>query len=360
MRIGCWWRLLARNRFRVSLDRLHVALGVSVFTPLNDLLALAQAAIFGRKIDNTKIEKAPIFILGHWRSGTTLLHELLVTDPRFASPNTFQCFAPSHFLLSEPLMVKFGGFLLPERRPMDNMAAGWQLPQEDEFALMNLGAPSPYLRIAFPQTQPKLFEYLNMDGLSDKDRQNWRSKFLWFLKVLTFHHGGKQLVLKSPPHTGRVSELVAMFPDAKFVHLTRDPCKLYASTQRLWKSLDSVQALHEPAGDEAIGEYVQACLKTMYSRFDESRQAIDPERIIDIRYEDLVAQPLETVRSLYERLELGDFSKVESELKERLANHDDYQANRHAANDELRAQVLGMWSDYAERYGYAEMSAATN
>lgn len=360
MRVGCWWRLLAKNRFRVSLNRLHIALGVSVFAPLNDLLALTQSAIFGRKIAKTKIDQAPIFILGHWRSGTTLLHELLVNDDRFASPSTFQCFAPSHFLLSEPLMVRFGGFLLPERRPMDNMAAGWQLPQEDEFALMNLGAPSPYLRIAFPQTQPKLLEYLNMDCLSDSDRQTWRTKFLWFLRVLTFHNGGKQLVLKSPPHTGRISELVAMFPNAKFVHLTRDPCKLYASTQRLWKSLDAVQALQTPVEDEAIGEYVQECLTTMYSRFEESRQAIEPDRIVDIRYEDLVAQPLETIRTLYERLELGDFSEVEDKLKERLANHGEYQVNRHAANDELRRKVMEMWSDYADRYGYAEMSTATN
>lgn len=360
MRIGCWWRLLAKNRFRVSLSRLHVAVGVSVFTPLNDLLALTQSAIFGRKIAKTEIDKAPIFILGHWRSGTTLLHELLVTDARFASPSTFQCFAPSHFLLSGPLMVRFGGFLLPERRPMDNMAAGWQLPQEDEFALMNLGAPTPYLRIAFPQTQPKLLEYLNMGDVSDEDRKAWRSKFLWFLKVLTFHNSGKQLVLKSPPHTGRISELVAMFPDAKFIHLTRDPCKLYASTQRLWKSLDSVQALHAPANDEAIGEYVQECLTTMYSRFEESRREVDPDRIVDVRYEDLVAEPMETVRSLYERLELGDFSEVEPELKERLAKHGEYQVNRHPANEELRSQVLDMWSDYAERYGYAEMSTATN
>ena len=42
---------------------------------------------------------APVFVIGHWRAGTTLLHELLVRDPRHTYPNTYDCFGPNHFLL---------------------------------------------------------------------------------------------------------------------------------------------------------------------------------------------------------------------------------------------------------------------
>ena len=149
-----WWPLLAKNRFSVSPSRLHMAAALVFFTPINDLLALTQELIHGRAIRRTKLAGPPVFILGHWRSGTTMMHELLQLDERFTSPNTYQCFAPWHFLLTESLICRFGNFLLPDKRPMDNMKVGWTLPQEDEFALMVLGAPTPYYRVAFPRHRP--------------------------------------------------------------------------------------------------------------------------------------------------------------------------------------------------------------
>src|SRR5262249_33511021 len=56
---------------------------------------------FRDALDEVEIRR-PIFILGHWRSGTTLLHELLALDDRLLSPTTFQCFNPQRFLLTRP------------------------------------------------------------------------------------------------------------------------------------------------------------------------------------------------------------------------------------------------------------------
>jgi len=116
-----WFPILARNRFGVSLSRLHYALGVSAFCPVTSMLAIAQKLGWSRAIAKTQLERPPVFILGHWRSGTTLLHEYLGLDPQFASPTTYQCFAPWHFLLTEGLIARYGNWLLPDRRPMDNM-----------------------------------------------------------------------------------------------------------------------------------------------------------------------------------------------------------------------------------------------
>lgn len=352
MRMGCWWRLLAKNGFRIAPSRLPIVAGVSFFSPFNDVLAILQSALHGKRIAQTPIAKPPVFILGHWRSGTTLLHEMLVTDPRFACPTTYQCFAPSHFILSEAMIVRFGSFLLPEKRPMDNMAAGWQLPQEDEFALMNLGVPTPYLRIAFPRTQSEDLEYLSMTGLSEQELAHWRNKFLWFIRALTYHHGGKQLVLKSPPHTGRIAELAALFPEAKFIHLTRDPRKLFQSTMRLWQSLEDVQALQRSRSQAEMADYVTECLNRMYAQFEAGRQRLDSQRIVDVRYEDLVAEPVSTLCQLYQQLDLGDFSEVEPLLQQRQASHDEYRPNQHRIDPELERDILRRWPDYAQRYGY--------
>lgn len=351
MRAGVWWRLMASNRFRISPRRCHIAIGVTAISPFNDLLSLIQRFGYQQKIESTRIERHPVFILGHWRSGTTLLHELLVTNPDFASPNTYQCFAPSHFLVS-PCIARYGGFLLPKKRPMDNMAAGWLLPQEDEFALMNLGVPSPYLRIAFPKTQRQYLEYLDFSGVSQQDVQNWTQQFLWFLRALTLCYGGRRLVLKSPPHTGRVGHLIRVFPKARFIHLVRNPIQLFPSTLRLWKSLDRVQSLQVEDNDRKSKQYVVDCMQRMYAGYESSRGSIPENQIIEVRYEDLVAHPKQTVEKIYSHLELGDFSKASELMDPMLVGHSSYQTNRHRTGREWEQEVMNHCRDYAQRYGY--------
>lgn len=352
MRPRVWWKLVSRNRFRISLERLHIAVGVSLITPINEVLWAAQQLLMGRKIRNTVIDQPPIFILGHWRSGTTLLHELLVCDQNFASPTTYQCFAPSHFLVSGSIITRFGGFLLPKKRPMDEMAAGWLLPQEDEFALMNLGQPSPYLRIAFPQTQNKHLSYLDLGELSDAEREAWCGELTRFIKALTVANRGRRLVLKSPTHTGRIAELYKLFPGARFIHLTRDPRKLFPSTMKLWRSLDQVQSLHDGFNEDQLIQYVRDCMDVMYSGFHRGRSQVPENHIMDVSYEKLVADPKATVQEIYQRMELGDFDQVSGALDEKLVGHEQYRTNHHPTDRAWECRVMQYCADYAKRYGY--------
>ncbi len=353
MRAGCWWRLLARNGFRVSPSRLYIVLGVSIFSPVNDLLGAVQWLRYGNKIAKTRIDLDPIFILGHWRSGTTLLHELMVVDPQFASPSTYQCFAPWHFLISEWTFVRFGNFLIPNKRPMDEMAAGWELPQEDEFALMNLEAPTPYLSLAFPQEPPPHLDMLDMDGVAKTKLDRWRQCLDWFVKTLTVRHPGKRLVMKSPPHTGRIDEILKLFPKARFVHLTRDPRKLFFSTVRLWRTLEEVQGLQKPRSDAQLREFVWNGLTRMYKAFDAQYKLVPPGQLIELRYEDLVADPIRALENIYRDLNLGDFERVRDQLRQKLSDHHKYQANKHSIDPETEREILERWGDYAQKYGYA-------
>ncbi len=352
MRAGQWWSMLARNGFRVSPSRLHLAAGVSFFTPFNDVLGLLQHTLYGRAIRETKIEKDPLFVLGHWRSGTTLMHELIGMDEQFASPSTYACFAPWHFLISEKLMFKYGSALLPEKRPMDNMRAGWELPQEDEFALMNLGAPTPYLRIAFPRAPEPWMNFIDMQDVGQADLDHWSECFTWFIRALTLHHN-KQLILKSPPHTGRVKQLLKLFPNARFIHMVRDPRKLFASTKKLWRSLDEVQGMQRDTDDVRLEEYIWTCLSRMYAAFEADRALIPEGRLIDVHYEDLVAAPVATLQQVYQQLEMDGFEQVRPAIESRFAKESNYQVNEHRIDTAMEQQVLDRWGDYARRYGYA-------
>ena len=121
-------------------------------------------------------------------------------------------------MITESAGTKLLAYMLPSRRPMDNMAAGWHRPQEDEFALCNLGLPSPYLTIAFPNEPPQDQEYWTLEHVPADDLRQWKKIFYRFLQYIDKRTKQPQrIVLKSPPHTGRVKVLLEMFPDAKFV-----------------------------------------------------------------------------------------------------------------------------------------------
>lgn len=351
MRPSSWLSLLRQGRFRIHPSRLLMAIAISFATPFNTLLALLQDVIFRRKLEEAELHGPPVFIVGHWRSGTTLLHELMVRDERLSSPSTFQCFAPCHFLVTEWFFRRFATWLLPGKRPMDNMAAGWDRPQEDEFALMNLGQPSPYRRIAFPNEPAVDIDYLDFDGVPEEGKQEWMKALRSFLLKVSIGTG-RPLIIKSPTHTGRVGSLAREFPEAKFIHITRDPRDLFPSTCRLWRGLDDVQALQNPTHDQHE-DYVVECLRRMYKAFHEQRKSIDSTRIIDVRFEDLTTNPVETLRSIYEILRLSDFESVESTIRAWAdSEHKTYQRNHHQLPSEKEAMILNEWQDYFERYGY--------
>jgi omega-hydroxy-beta-dihydromenaquinone-9 sulfotransferase len=355
MRMGDWVRLLARHRFRIHPLRLPMAFMISGCTVFNSALHLCQRLRYGRRLQQVQVDPPPVFIIGHWRSGTTLLHELLVRDPQFAYPTTYECFAPSHFLVSEWIVPRLVGFLLPKKRPMDNMGAGFSYPQEDEFALANLGCPTPYLHIAFPNEPPGYLELLDMEGVSDEIQQRWEREMLAFAKALTLAHG-KRLILKSPPHTGRVEVLSRLFPGAKFIHIARHPETLFVSTRRLWSTLYDVQGLQIPRY-ENLDEYIFTCFERMYGGFERQRQSIPPGHLCDVKYEELVRNPLEQVAEIYRKLDLGDFEAVRPELETLLQQKEGYRPNRHEELEpEVQARIRQRWAGYYAKYDYSSGS----
>ena len=358
MRLGDWLALVARNRFRVHPARIPMALLVTGFGVINSSLALLQSAVHGRRIRNTELVEPPVFIVGHWRSGTTLLHELMVCDPRYGFPNTYECFAPSHCVVSEWWASRVFGYLAPRQRPMDNMKAGMKLPQEDEFALVNLGAASPYQRMAFPNHPPPYQELLDMQGVDDATLERWKAAIRGFAQLLSYR-AGKRLVFKSPPHTGRIGVLAELFPGARFVHITRHPVALFASTMRLWTALDSIQGLQRPSGD-GREEYVLSSLERMYDGFQRQRESLEEGQLYELRYEDLVADPLGKLQGVYDHLRLGDFGPAAEKVRAHLEAQSDYRANRHPElSPETRERIASRWRAYATRYGYCFEQAQT-
>ncbi len=345
-----WFRELFRNRFHFGLTRICMGLIITVLSFINSSLWLLQEIFLGRKIKRAEIKEQPVFVLGHWRSGTTLLHELLVCDPRHTYPDTFSCFAPNHFILSRWLFSWWLWMLLPRSRPMDNMNVGLDSPQEDEWAMCNMGVPSPYLTLMFPNHPPAYPEYLDLRGLPRPAVERWKASLLWFLKCLTLRTPGR-VVLKTPQHTCRVKTLLELFPDARFVHIVRDPYTIFPSTIKLWKRMYRYHGLQKPRY-EGLEEHVFDTLNRMYDVFEEDRKLVDPSRFYEVRYEDLVADPAGKIKELYERLDLGDYENARPGVERYVERTKNYKVNRHELPAEMRDQITRRWGKYIERYGY--------
>jgi hypothetical protein len=310
-----------------------------------------QQAVYGRRVARTPVPRAPVFILGHWRSGTTLLHELLAQDPRHAFPTTYECFAPHHFLVTRSWLPRLLGWLMPGRRPMDNMAMGWDRPQEDEFALCLLGQPSPYERIAFPNRPADDADALDLRGLSSRVLRQWKTTFFRLMQELTFAKGGRRLVLKSPPHTCRIPTLLELFPDARFVHIVRDPYVIYPSTLHLWRVLYGVHGLQRPSW-KGLPETILQTFEQMYDRLEAGRSLIRPGHFHELRYEDLVRDPIGQLEVIYRVLELGEFEPARPRVEAYLAGLKNYETNRYTLTPDERRKITRHWGAVIRRYGY--------
>ncbi len=350
-----WLRLLARNRFAVGWRYLYIAAIVTVVSFCHMIVSWIEWAWYGRRVRRTPIREAPLFIIGHWRTGTTLLHELLILDPRHTYPNTYQALEPNHFLLTEALISRWMWFLMPSRRPMDNMNMGFDRPQEDEFALCMLGVPSSYLTIAFPNRPHAYPEYLDLQGLTPRQLSSWKKAFYGYLQRLTFKTP-KRLVLKSPPHTCRIGVLLELFPDARFVHIVRDPYVVFPSTVNLWKSLYRAHGLQKPTF-EGLEEHVFETYLRIHEGMERGRPLIAPDRLFELRYEELIKDPVGRMRELYETLKLGGFEEVRPRLEEYLASQAGYETNRYELTPERRAEIARRWSAAIQRYGYADSTS---
>jgi hypothetical protein len=318
---------------------------------MNLVLRWVQNGMHGDRVARTKIEKQPIFVIGHWRTGTTLLHELLTCDPQFSYPDFLACFNPNHSLISERFFKTYANFLAPQKRPMDNMAAGWDKPQEDEFALCLLGQPSPYIDLAFPNGESIYPGSLDLSGLSAGELERWKRTFVRFLQTLTYRDP-RRLVLKSPPHTARVPVLMGLFPDARFVHIVRDPRVVFPSTVRMRSSMTRGHTLQVP-DESRVQERVFQDFRIIYDRLEEARPLFKSGRFCEIRYEDLVRDPLGEMEKVYGDLELSGFTEVGPRIEQYLRQTDGYETNKYALPDDLRIEIERRCGDVIRRYGYA-------
>jgi hypothetical protein len=334
----------------ISSGKLLRLLSRNGFTPypkyLLRILFLLQGSFFAsifNRIEKRKLEKQldaysmpddPVFIIGHWRTGTTFLHQLMALDENLATPSVLQVSAPGSFLISEkyykPVMAK----VMKPTRPMDNVKLDALQPQEDEYALIKLTLDSPLEKIVFPENQKY---FLLDDDFYPKKIKRWKSSFKSFCKRVSFTTG-KRLLLKNPFHSMRIPLLLEMFPNAKFVHIYRHPLEVIPSTIHMWDVVGRENVLKGKATKPKVEEVVlvfDRIMKTIRKNL-----TLVPENAkIEISFRELENNPMQTLESIYDKLEIGASPNFKERVKDWLVETGAYQKNKYLLS-EAEKQVI--------------------
>jgi len=334
--LGDWLRLLRENGFAIPPRYWPRAALITATSFGTSLGRVFENAIYAKKIAGTPIEP-PLFVLGIWRSGTTHLQNLLAVDRRMATPNWYQVCYPHTFLTTEAIVAGPSGFFVPDHRLQDNVRLGFDLPSEDEFALCAMTGLSPMISWAFPKRAADYDRYLTFDDVPDEEVGRWKAALVAFARKLTWKYR-KPLILKSPTHTARIRVLLELWPDARFVHIRRDPYAVIRSTIRMTEQVSDYIGLQRPAADvepRTIRQY-----REVYDAYFEQMALIPPGRLHELRYEDLETDPVGELRACYQALDLPSFGEVEADVQDYVSTLKDYRKNAHVELDPATRQRI--------------------
>lgn len=315
-------------------------------------LAPIQERRYQKRLANKPLEHAPVFILGHWRSGTTFVHNVLSCDKHFGYNTTYQTVFPHLMMFGQPFFKKNMSWLMPDKRPTDNMELAVDLPQEEEFALANMCPYTYYNFWFFPKYQLEYCDkYMLFNDITPEELKVWEETFTKLIKISLWNTGGTQFLSKNPPHTGRVRELVKMFPDAKFIYLMRNPYTVFESTRSFFTN--TIQPLKlEAFSDAQIEQNILTVYERLYHKYEADKACIPEGNLIEVRFEDFEADALGMTKKIYETLSLPGWDEARTAIEQYVGSKKGYKKNKYAYAQRTRDLVEQHWKFALDDWGY--------
>lgn len=296
----------------------------------------------------------PLFIVGHWRSGTTFLHNLLSRDPAFCFPTILDALRPYDFypgpleFISRRILLRS----LSKMRPMDNVPLDPELPQEDELALAAMGAPSFFNCLFFPRHMSGIFAQEVLFAESDGEAARlWRHALRYYLAKLAALNPGRRLLLKNPANSARIPRLRALFPGAKFIHIHRDPAAVFRSTRKLYRSMLPLFALQDWRPND-VDEHILWAYPQLMHRLLDALASVPSRELAVVRYEELAANPTPTLRRVYGELGLGDFERIQPFIEAYVAEHPHAISPAPDIDHQTTSRLAFEWAEVCRRLGY--------
>ena len=329
-----------------------IALSVAARWPFST----AERVMMESRLPGADEMAPPVFILGHWRSGTTHLYNIMAKSGAFGFVPPVATGLPWDLFGLAKVFNSLLERALPEHRYIDNIPVTPDSPQEDEIAVANMSDLSFYHGIYFPRAFADLVPRgLFFDGCKPEEVKAWQERFVYLMRKLYLHQGGKPLLIKNPVYTGRLAMLRRMFPDAKFVHIHRNPYDVFVSMRNFYKKLFAEFAL-QGYGHVDIDETILSVYVRMMTALEADAADMPTDRYIELRYADLDARPLESVEKVYSALGLSGFGEARPKFETYLASVKSFEKNKFAYSDEAAAKVESRLAPFLAKWAYVRPS----
>lgn len=342
--LGMFWKYRKQIEWRFYPKCFVLVIMVLLYTPF----IWWERFRWNKKIKEVEV-KAPIFILGHQRSGTTYLHYLLGKDPQFGFLSVKESFMPWLYLSFEKVLQRMLGNRMPNKRPMDNLRLSVDMPTEPEYSLGNMTWATMLPGYYFPKMMYWAFQQFVLFE-DEKAEEAWQKSFKYFMQKLTLKFGNKQLIIKAPENLSRVNSILNVFPDAKFIHIYRDPYRVYFSTERLYTITLPMVALQHWT-QETVNDFILKSYKDMFLKYFESRKQIPEGSLAEIKYEDFIGNEMETLRTAYQKLGL-EFENSASHIQAEVKSYEGYQTNKYEYDKKRMDEVYAAWEPVFKELGY--------
>lgn len=267
--------------------------------------------------------RAPLIVTGLPRSGTTFLHRLLSTEPDARSLRTWEVRHPLPGPGVDRRRDETKKALARVKRAAPALDAKHHFHADEPEECVMLLSDSFYSR-AFWSFCP-VYHYLNW-MMASGDQGAYRV-YADYLRIFQDGSPDQRLTLKAPAHMPHLAALIGEVPNAMVVQLHRDPVEVITSVSSLHLTLHSVTSDNvDPRriASANIDLHAWAAERNMAAR-DE----IASDRVFDVRYLDLIADPIATVASIYEHFGLSFDEAFKSKLDERLANRPKHKFGKH-------------------------------
>jgi hypothetical protein len=346
-----WFRVIKQNDFKIDWQFIPKALYVTLMIGMMSPFRWYEKIKLDPQIIKTSVAP-PLFIIGHFRSGTTYLHYLLGQDPSLGYVSTFETMTPGMIIAHEKMFRDIVKNHLPAKRPMDDLEMHANLPYEEEYAIANLSVYSFYQGWYFPRKWKYFFDrYVLFKNVSKSVIREWKDVYLYFLKKISYKNDGKRILLKSPLNTARINEILDIFPDAKFIHIYRNPYKVYMSTWKLYKNILPLFSFQHITSEE-LDDNIIYSYKEIYSKFLKEKNLIPKKNLIEFSYEDFIVEPLKYLKLSYEQLGLEGFSNAELFFEKYCNKHRDYIPSTYRISESIKKKIQEEWSLIFDAYDY--------
>jgi len=318
----------------------------------------AEDALVGARI-RAQVLEPPLFVVGHYRSGTTLLLKLLSGDDRFSTVKTFNFLFPhcppaAQRVVQPALQAALTAIRFKHYHFNDYL---YDLDDPIEEDMVLLGASSRYSAFwaeLFPKgyLDGRVETWLDLDDPAKRAR--WLDAYRHALQKIAHYQGGKPLLLKNPPNTARIGALVDAFPGARFLYIRRNPFQVFYSTFQLWKRTLLPHYALQSVSDADVERFVLTHYRKLMSAYDAQKHLIPDGRLAEIAYEDLKKDPLGTLRTAYPRMGL-EFGPAEAGIQAKIDDERAYVPYTYTFDDATQDRVEEAWGEWIHRWGYGRL-----